>query len=761
MKYCFWGFIGIFLSIWGCKTAKPVPQAPPEPVILSIGDKKFTTDEFFQSFTKNQFSDDTTKSTNISEYLQLFTNLKIKVLAAQSEGKDTTAAFKEELASYRKQLAQPYLTDRTLVENLMAEAYERLKVEIKASHILIAVSPDASPEDTLSAYRSAAALRSRILQQEITFEDAAQRFSKDAVSASKGGDLGYFTVFQTVYPFENAAYSAAPQLVTDPVRTKSGYHLIKVTDRRPSRGKVQVAHILVRISANANAEGKAAAKAKIEKAHSLLQQEAWEVVCRDYSDEPTTKDNGGILNEFGTGSMTPAFEEVAFSLKRIGDISQPFLSNYGWHIVKLINRKPIESFSELAPQLRQKVMTDSRGELIRDALIAKLRKEYKLTETPLYNEALALVDTALLKGKWKFKEPLAPTLDKKTLVQIENQPYTVNQFFEYVYNRQQPVPVGTSQSLLMQRYYRQFIDQKLIEAEEVNLEKKYPDFKALMTEMRDGVLLTQAMEVNVLERSLTDSLGQKQYWEQNKANYRYPERAFATLVVSDSDTLLKRAQESLASKPYQLRRKGNDLLFPSSATALSVKHREALFEVALTLLNNENYSVEVSSYGDADEPDSVSTLRLQNAIKALTNNSVPLTRIMEKDYGKFKPVANAARNRRVSFQYFSSSKKDLEKALNALKLGNILLTEGAFAKGTNRYVDAARWEVGNHTVKVNNQKVWVSITKIEPARIKTFGEARGAVINDYQKQLERNWLNQLRQKFAVQINEEELRKLAK
>ncbi len=761
MKYCFWGFIGIFLSIWGCKTAKPVPQAPPDPVILSIGDKKFTTDEFFQSFTKNQFSDDTTKSTNISEYLQLYTNLKLKVLAAQSEGKDTTAAFREELASYRKQLAQPYLTDRVLVENLMAESYERLKEEVKASHILIAVSPDASPEDTLSAYRSAAALRSRILQQEITFEDAAQRFSKDAVSASKGGDLGYFTVFQTVYPFENAAYSAAPQKVTDPVRTKSGYHLIKVTDRRPSRGKVQVAHILVRISANANDEGKAAAKAKIEKAHSLLQQEAWEVVCKDYSDEPTTKDNGGVLHEFGTGSMTPAFEEVAFSLKRIGDISQPFLSNYGWHIVKLINRKPIESFSELAPQLRQKVTTDSRGELIRDALIAKLRTEYKITETPLYNEALALPDSHLLKGKWKFKEPLTPTLDKKTVVQIDNQPYTVNQFLDYVYNRQQPVPAGTSQPLLMQRYYRQFVDQRLIETEEANLEKKHPDFKALMTEMRDGVLFTQAMEANVLERSLTDSLGQKQYWEQNKANYRYPERAFATLVVSDSDTLLKRAQESLASKPYQLRRKGNDLLFPTSATALSVKHREALFEVALTLLNNENYSVEVSSYGDADEPDSVSTIRLQNTIKALTNNSVPLTRIMEKDYGKFKPVANAARNRRVSFQYFSTSKKDLEKALNALKLGNILLTEGAFAKGTNRYVDAARWEVGNHTVKVNNQKVWVSISKIEPARIKTFGEARGAVINDYQKQLERNWLNQLRQKFAVQINEEELRKLAK
>jgi peptidyl-prolyl cis-trans isomerase SurA len=138
-----------------------------------------------------------------------------------------------------------------------------------------------------------------------------------------------------------------------------------------------------------------------------------------------------------------------------------------------------------------------------------------------------------------------------------------------------------------------------------------------------------------------------------------------------------------------------------------------------------------------------------------------LTRIIEKDYGKFKPVTAAARNRRVSFQFFSESKKDVEKALNALKIGSITLMEGAFAKGTNPYLDATRWQVGNQVVNVNGKKAWVEISKIEPTRNKTFAEARGAVINDYQKQLETNWLNSLRQKFGVQVNEEELKKLAK
>lgn len=763
MKYCFLLTTILLISLSACKTSKPAQAPPSDPVILTIGDKKFTTDEFFQSFTKNQFSDDTTKPTNISEYLQLYTNLKLKVLGAQGEGRDTTASFREEMASYRQQLAQPYFTDKVLVDNLVAEAYERMKQDARISHILLLVPPDAAPADTLSAFRAITALRGRILQKEIDFEEAAKQFSKDPSSAPKGGDLGsYFSVFKTVYPFENAAYTLPIGQISDPVRTAAGYHLMKVTDRRPSRGKVQVAHILISASPSATEEGKAAAKAKAEKAYSLLQQEAWEIVCRDYSDDATTKSNGGMLREFGASEMVPEFEDMAFSLQKVGEISKPFLTNYGWHIVKLMKRKPVESFTEVAPQLRQKVTTDTRGEVVKEAVYKKLRVAYKINEFASIKEnAISKFDSALLFGQWKLIEPLESSLEKKTLLQIENKAYTVNQFYEFVRDSQRPVMPGSSISVLGQRYYRLFVNKKLVETEEENLEKKYPEFRALMTEMRDGVLFSQAMEANVWEPSLGDSLGQKQYWGQNKEKYRYPERAFASIVATDSDTLLKRAQESLQSKPYQLRRKGDDLLFDAQVTTLSEKHREALVDVALTMINNENYLVEVSSYGSTEEPDSLSSIRLQNAIKALKNDNVPLTRIMEKDYGKFKPVSTASRNRRVSFQFFSESKKDLEKALNALKLGTITITEGAYSKGTNAYLDAARWEIGKQIVSVNGKKAWVEISKIEPARNKTFAEARGAVINDFQKQLETNWLNQLRQKYGVKVNDEELKKLAK
>lgn len=765
MKYSYFVVAALILGITACTTSKPTPPPPTqsEPTILTIGGKKITTDEFFQSFTKNQFSDDTTKPTGISEYLQLYTNLKLKVLGAQSAGLDTAASFREEMASYRQQLAQPYLMDKALVDNLVAEAYERMKQEVRIAHIMLPVSPDALPADTLSVFRAISELRGRIIQKEIDFESAAKQYSKDPISSPKGGDLeSYFPVFKTIYPFETAAFTLPIGQISNPVRSRAGYHLIKVLERRPARGKVQVAHILVSVSPSATEAGKIAAKAKAEKAAALLQQEAWEIVCRDYSDDATTKNEGGVLREFGPSEMVPVFENTAFSLKNVGDISAPFQSNYGWHIIKLLSKKPIESFAEAAPQIRQKVTTDSRSEVIQQALIKKLRASYKIVEAePIREAALAKFDSSILNGQWKFIEPLSATLDKKELFRIDNESFLVNQFLEYVRDFQRPAAPNSSPLVVGQRYYRTYLEKKLIEVEEKNLDKKYPEFKALVTEMNDGLLFSQTMEANVWQPSLSDTLGQRKLWEQNKQKYQYPERALATILVSDSDSLLKRAQESLKSAPFQLRRKGTDLIFDSKSTILTEKHREALVDVAMTLMNNENYVVEVSSFAGAEEADSVSAARLKNAIKALSGDGVSLTRIIEKDNGKYKPVATDTRNRRISFQYFSSSKKDLEKALNAQKTGVISITDGAFAKGTNAYLNAGRWEAGMQQVNVNGKKVVINIEKIEPARIKTFNEARGAVINDFQKQLETNWLNQLRQKFGVQVNEEELRKLSK
>ena len=578
-----------------CKTAAPVvQQTPPPPVILSLGNRAFTTDDFFQSFTKNQLSSDSAQRTDVKQYFDLYTNLKLKVVAAEDEKRDTTEAFREEMNTYRKQLAQSYLTDKVLVESLAAEAYQRMQQEVNASHILIPVVEDAAPADTMAAYQTALTLRKQALNGD-DFAKLAREHSQDATTAQNGGNLGYFTAFSVIYPLETAAYTTPVGTVSMPVRTRFGYHLVRVNDRRPGRGTVRVAHILVRMSSSADDAGQNAAKDRIDAAYARLQKgEPFETVCRDVSDDATSKNTGGVLPAFETGRQVAAFEEAAFALTKPGDISKPVRTNYGWHIIKLIDRRGIGSFADLSPSLRQRVTTDTRADVLRQSTVQRLKKEYVVQDNKAVVEsAIQKADSTLLRGRWRYSEPLDPALHNKVMLTIADQPYTVNEFFDYVLQRQQPprnpsmstgaagTPISSvagSPAVAMRKLFDRFVGDRLIATEEANLEKKSPEFRALISEIHDGVLLSQMMEENVWERSMADSTGQRQYFEQNKAKYRFPERAVATIVVAQNDALLKQATDILSSKPpYQLRRSGPALTYDRNRTDLSPAQRESLF----------------------------------------------------------------------------------------------------------------------------------------------------------------------------------------
>ena len=766
--------IGSTLLLWfvtACKTAAPVATttaaAATKPVVLTLaGNKAFTSDEFFDSFTKNQLSADSSQRTDIRSYLDLYTNLKLKVLAAEKSGRDTTEAFREEMATYRKQLAQTYLTDKTLVEQLTNEAYQRMQQEVRASHILIPVTEEALPADTMAAYQQALAIRGRLLGGE-PFATVARQVSKDPTVAQNGGDLGYFSVFQTVYPFENAAYLTPVGSLSSPVRTRFGYHLIQVNDRRPSRGKVQVARILVRLSPSAEPAGVAAAKARIDEAYAKLKAgESFESLVRTYSDDTQSKYSGGVLPPFTTGKMVPQFEEAAFALSTPGSFCPPVKTNYGWEVLKLIERKPIEPFAELAPALRQKVVTDTRAELIRQATIQRLSREYKLKENESVKQAaFARADSSLIQGRWRIPTPTDPSA-AQTLLTIEattgsvvNVPTAT--FFAYVQQKQLPrTEAGLTTKGIMQRLYTRFVGDQLMAAEEANLDKKYPEFRNLLTEVRDGVLLSQVMEERVWERSLSDSTGQKQFFEQNRARYTYPERAVATIIEAADDKVLTEVKARLATSPYPLKRSAPDLLFEPNQTALSGNRRDALYEVLVAMVKNPAYVLDVTASRDAQEKDTTSAGRLRSVVKYLTSNGVQLARINEKDLqGARASTGSAAR--RVTFTYLTTSKQDVARVLSGMVANAVTITEGIFAKGQNESVDELPWQTGTNTFAKGNRVVQVTISRIDKPRPRTFSEARGAVINDYQAYLEQQFLADLRQKYPVQVNEDELKRLLK
>ncbi|NJM26154.1 MAG: hypothetical protein HC859_12350 [Bacteroidia bacterium] len=298
------------------------------PELFSVGGTRINAEEFLYLYTKNHTdkNKDYTKE-KVEEYLQLFINFKLKVAEAKSRGVDTTAAFSIEYNSYRNELRKPYLPDAKIIDSLVVLTYNRMKEEVRAAHILITLKPGASPADTLAVFNKVIELRKRILDGE-DFGTLAAQFSEDPSAKVNHGDLGYFTAMQMVFPFETAAYTTPVGQVSLPVKTRFGYHLVKVLDKRPTRGEVEVSHIMIRTGEGAN--GDDARNRILEVFDQTRAGVSWSDLCQQYSEDVNSKNTGGKIRPFGVGVMNsvPEFERVAFALQNPGDISDPFQTAY-------------------------------------------------------------------------------------------------------------------------------------------------------------------------------------------------------------------------------------------------------------------------------------------------------------------------------------------------------------------------------------------------------------------------------------------------
>ncbi|MCF0070646.1 peptidylprolyl isomerase [Dyadobacter sp. CY261] len=753
------GLVTISL-VSACKTSAPPQQTATETQpLLEIGSERFSLDDYQDSYNKNKFASDSTKALTPEEYLSLYTDLKIKVLQAKSEGKDTTLDYREEITSYRDQLAKNQLVDKELVEKLTNEAYNRLKQEVRASHILVGVSEDASPADTLEAHRAAIALRGR-LEEGTDFGDMAARFSKDPAAKTTKGDLGYFTAFQTLYPIETAAYALPVGKISQPVRTKAGYHLIKVNDRRSNRGMVRIAHIMVKVDTAGTSAQKESAKVRIDEAYSQLQNGAdWNMVADKYSDDRESRKNGGLLPIFGIGQMVPEIEEAAFALTRAQSYSKPVLTIYGWHIIRLVEKRPIETFANMAPMLRKKVVTDSRGKVIEQANAKRLREKYAVQEgADQWKLVAVLADSTLRTGKWDYQRAVSADWSTVTLFHIGQRPYEALSFLNYVKRKQAPRPKDASPEVIFRRFYNDYMADALTEYEKEHLEETNPEFRSLMNEIREGVLLSQIMEEQVWQRSLSDSTGQRNFYEKNKERYNYPARALATVVAAKDTQTLNNVKKTLATSPYKLERKSKELLFPANSAEIGNEQLDALNDLYIIMEKNADYVVEIAGYRSADEPEITSSTRVRNVVKYLNARNIPILRIIEKDYGSFRQSAEPERNRRVAFQFYSQSKNDVEKVYNTDTPGAVTIREGYFPKNDPLF-SSFKWQAGEQTANTSGAFLWANVAKIDPPRPKTFLEARGSVINDYQKELEKQWVGRLQEKFPVKVNAQELEKI--
>ena len=502
--------------------------------ILSIGNKNVSLDEFKSIFYKNNHDTEITKE-YLDEYIDLFVNFKLKVYEAEQLGLDTNHSFISELEGYRKQLARPYLKNSEFDYQMLNEAYDRMNKDVNASHILIAFDQKSTEKDKQVAYAKALDLRKNIVDGIVSFSDAAKNSSDDKSALSNGGNLGYFTVFMMVYGFENAAYESKIGEISMPVETKYGYHLIKVHDIRDAVGQVQVAHIMFKTGNGADKNKIKLAHDKIVKVMEILKSgEDFSDVAERFSEDRSTAVKGGVLPPFGVGKMVPEFEHVAFSLNNVGDISDPFLTDYGWHMIQLIEQNPIPEFEEVESDLQRMIDKDSRSELSQQALYEKLRSYYKVVNRPaIYANFRKGAALDVKEGKFTVSSK-----GKETLLYIDDVSFSVNDFSLYILENQSLV----SDIDLM---YVDFVNEQLLDYEDSKLEDKYPDYKALLKEYREGILLFDLTNKKVWAKAVEDTIGLEFFFSKNQQFYTWPERVDATIYSCIDLATAKRVKKMM------------------------------------------------------------------------------------------------------------------------------------------------------------------------------------------------------------------------
>ena len=448
-------------------------SAPKDPVLMTVAGKPVLRSEFEYFYDKNS-QQDADEAKSFDDYVELFVNYKLKVAEAYSQGVDTTAAYIKELAGYRKQLAEPYLMVKDWEQTLLEQYHERRPYEVHAQHLLLTCDENTSQHDVDSIHQVILGLQQEV-QQGADFAELARQYSQDPSAKQNGGDLGYFGVLQMVYPFEQAAFET-PVGETSVVRSRFGWHLIQVLDRRESEGEVIVAHIMKNIPRGPQAEGAPDPKQQIDSIYSEIQKGvSFEEICAQTSDDKYTAKNGGAYPWVNRASRFPKeWLDVAYSLQNVGDISEPFATQFGWHIMKLVDRR------KLAPREEG---TDAK-------LIAQFQKD---------------------KDRMKEGETRFIQLCRQELAQDKK----------------------------LKKVAANWSDEEVLAWADSQLEQKYPDFRNIYREYHDGLMLFEVSSKAVWDKAAQDTVGLTRYFEAHRPDFKFEQPRFkgAFIECEDNDSV--------------------------------------------------------------------------------------------------------------------------------------------------------------------------------------------------------------------------------
>ncbi len=639
-------------------------------VLMTIGNEDITVKEFTDVYYKNNLKSDVIEKKTVDEYLDLFTTFRMKVMEAERQQLDTSAKFQKELAGYRKQLAKPFMSSDDIKDELVEEAYQRKLKDIRASHILIRCDKNALPSDTLKAYNKALNIRKKALAKDADFGALADQYSEDpsakGMEASEQaparpgnhGDLGYFSVFDMVYPFETGAYNTKEGEISMPVRSDFGYHIIKVNSVTDALGSIQAAHIFLQLPFDAPAEDEAAMKQKADNIYKeLIAQDGknWSDMVKQYTDDKGTIARDGALSNFTVSRIVPEFIEACKSLEK-GQIAKPVRTMYGYHIIKLLDYSGVGTFEKEKKALTERIEKDMRSKKSEEVVLKQVKNEYHFKQNDKNLEAfIATVDSTILRAAY---EPAANVDMDAVLFSLDNNNTKVSDFVAYIKDNMSPQRYVTPATYAYQ-LYENFSKETAMNYADAHLEEKYPEFKALVKEYRDGILLFDLMDKEVWDKAVKDTTGLQEFHARNASKYMWGNRVYATIIT--------------VTRPESLP-KVNALLD--------------------------------------------SGIHLDSLKSVVQRDSIPA----------------------------------------------VFVRKGYYQKGDNQNVDKTEWKVGVRNEipsTVDQSTTIVCIRELRDPEPKTLKEARGLVTSDYQVELEQQWVQTLKERYPVKINEKVLDKVRK
>lgn len=619
-----------------------------EGILLQVENRQIPSQEFIDVFTKNASIIAEEEKITVDEYLELFKKYQLKLQAAYDQQIDTVDAFQKEYQKYYKQLADNYIANGEVTEEMVKETYRRLETEVKASHILINVKPNATEEELQAAYEKASSLRNQ-LQNGADFETLAVENSNDPSVNNNKGNLGWFKGFKMVLPFEEATYSMNVGDISEPVRTQFGYHIILKTGERTSVGKIKVAHIMIRHQQN---DTLVTPEQKIQEIYQKIEAgEDFANLAKQFSQDENTASNGGEMSPFELGSInSPKFEEVVFDLANDGQVSEPFQTRFGWHIAKRLGTEPLASLEEQKQTLKQRIKTSDRVKLLNSKIQEKIETYYKVVQNDDAIDYLAeKIDESILKYKWKKPENM--TIPQEIFLQIDNTLYSWEDLANYV-EKQQRAAKNTFNALSMvQELADNFVYTTLVEYHKKMLPQIDYEFASSVKEYKNGLMLYEIMQQKVWNAAKEDSIAVKNYFENHATNYT--------------------TNKSIDVEMVNFRNKKDAKSFLKQLTS------------------KEEFAKLVSSFPDA--------VLQEKEVKEVTSPSI-------------------------------SPKLKMEEGVS---------------------------KIYTH----NGQYVIYHIHQVLPVRQQALEEVKGKVISDYQDKLENDWLIELRNKYELVINEDELTKI--